>query len=107
MSELPFAICKDCGSRHGVGPGMALPASGGALSGRYDSVLGWQILEYVCGPCWAKRPKSDPRAYYRPDPYQLAKEAYWGQREFEALIAECDREYPAWRFRGMGRHEYI
>ena len=126
MAELPIATCKDCGSHQEVGPGMTLPAPGGTLAARDDPVLGWQVEYYVCGPCWAKRPRTwqctrcggtgpidgnfcSARHHVRPDPLPyvhdadlLAKEERERKREHDALVAEWDREYPGWRLPPRG-----
>ncbi|MDG7005911.1 MAG: hypothetical protein JRM86_03145, partial [Nitrososphaerota archaeon] len=75
------ATCQDCGTQVELHP-PDLPANGGAASFHDDPVAGWQILEFVCGSCWDKQPKPLSTRYYSSDPYQLAKEAYWCQREF-------------------------
>ena len=47
-----------------------------------------------CSTCHELRP--DPLPYFV-DWDALAKEERERQREHDALVAECDREYPGWR----------
>lgn len=121
MAELLRLTCRGCGLPAELGPGMVLPEAGGFLL-----TIRGEVQEWTCRECWTKVPRTwtckhcgaetdlganfrvgchqarpDPLPY-RPDPYELAKEAYWRQREFEARVAEADREFPGWRF-ALGR----
>ena len=114
------AVCSDCGAKVEVQP-PNLPQSGGALSAQDDPVKGRQILEFVCGPCWAGRRTSwtcphcgdasfelalscrgcgrakPGRGPYVPDWDLIWKEERMRREEAEAIAAEWDREYPGWR----------
>ena len=57
MTEAIVATCKDCGAPHAVVPGQ-VPPCGGTVAAREDRVRGWEILEFVCGPCWAQRART-------------------------------------------------
>lgn len=123
------ATCGTCGSHVAVMP-PNLPHSGGYATFHDDPSGGWEVLEFVCGSCWAKRPRSWPCGQcggtgpvwgnfcsschaLRPDPVPyvpdwdlIGKEARERKREAEALAAEWDRKYPGWRTAGLRRREW-
>ncbi len=128
MSNPIAARCDRCGTHVAVMP-PNLPSSGGVLNVQEDPENGWQVLEFVCGACWDRRPRTWTCIHcggtgpisgnfcsqchrVRPDPLPhvpdwdlLWKEEGERQRQHEALIAEWDREHPGWRTTGMRRRE--
>ena len=119
------ATCKGCGAPNPVVPGQVPPCAG-SVAARGDRVRGWEILESVCGPCWAQRAgiwtcaacggEGFEGANFcsachsvRPDPRHFADEGAHARdeeeqaREFAAMVVEADREYPGWRTAGLRR----
>jgi NMD protein affecting ribosome stability and mRNA decay len=116
VSERITATCEKCGAEEEFGPGMALPPSGGLLEVEKDAVV-----RRLCGPCWRARPQAwacphcdeasstlalrcrgcgrarPGRGPYVPDWDAIGKEREEERREFEAMVAEADREHPGWR----------
>ena len=116
MPDHPLvAACRNCGTEHALCPGPSLPASGGAIS-----IQGDVVLEFVCGACWEKRPRTWKCSHcggagpidwnfcstchhvrpnplpYVPDWDMIWKEERERQREHDVLVAEWDRECPGW-----------
>lgn len=119
--------CRLCGEEEELGPGFALPESGGAVSVQED-----RVTEFICGPCWrARQPdvwtcaqcgksnpqwtnycggchqaRPDPRPYV-PDWDLIAKEQQERQRRAEQQAWEWDQEFPGWRFARAGRRDRL
>lgn len=117
MSELTEATRGRCGDLVEIHP-PNLPPSGGAGSFRDDPEKRWQVLDYVCGDCWANRPRTwsclhcggtgptdgnfCSRCHHvRPDPLPcgldtdlLAKEEAEQAWELADLLCEAIREFP-------------
>ena len=120
MSEPIVASCRVCGAETQVRP-PNFPLGGGAASFHDDPKCGWVVLDYLCGACWERRPRTWPCAHcggtgpidgnfcsrchhVRPDPLPhvpdwdlIWKEEQERQREHDALVAEWDRDHPGWR----------